>query len=388
MMFNRIFHLPKTLSFFLFGARGTGKSTLLRSLFGREEVIWFDLLDIDLENRISKTPGDFTSEIDRFRSQERIRWIVIDEVQKLPQLLDLIHQEIERKRFRFALSGSSARKLKRGSANLLAGRALENFLFPLTHREIGDGFDLDFVLRWGSLPILFSIPDEGEKEKYLKTYANTYLREEIQMEQLVRKLQPFRSFLEVAAQSSGQIVNYSKIARDVGSDPVSVQSYFQILEDTYLMVRLPAFHQSIRKRQHQAPKFYLFDMGVQSALAGTLKSPGVPGTYHYGALFEQLVILEIYRLNHYLNLDYRLSYLRTKDGVEIDLIIDRPGGKTTLVEIKSTDHVKADDLRNLWSIGAGFRKADLYCFSLDPREKKIGSAVCLPWQKGIQEVLN
>jgi uncharacterized protein len=152
-MFDRLFNNPKSLSFFLFGARGTGKSTLLQQLFKPEEVIWFDLLDRDLENRLARNPRDLTDEINlALKGNSKKKWVVIDEVQKIPTLLDAVHREIELKRVRFALTGSSARKLKRGGANLLAGRALENRLYPLTHRELKEAFDLDFVLRWGSLP--------------------------------------------------------------------------------------------------------------------------------------------------------------------------------------------------------------------------------------------
>ena len=385
-MFKRLFNKPKSLSFFLFGARGTGKSTLLRDLFSPEEVIWFDLLDRDLESRLQRRPESLLEEIaGAARGSSKKTWVVIDEVQKIPALLDTVHQEIERKRFRFALTGSSARKLKRGGANLLAGRALENHLFPLTHRELKDAFDLNFILRWGSLPQVFGL-DEAERKDYLRTYVHTYLQEEIVAEQLVRKLPPFRAFLETVGTIAGKIINYSNIARDVGTDSVSIKSYFEILEETFVGFHLPAYHRSIRKRQRQNPKFYLFDLGVASGLRNQLNLPVEPRTFAFGDAFEQFVVTEIFRLNHYLRKDWRLSYLRTKDDAEIDLIIERPGHKTALIEIKSKDRVDSTDISSLSKLAKDFPRSESFCFSLDSRAKIIDGVACFDWRQGMLEL--
>jgi predicted AAA+ superfamily ATPase len=198
---------------------------------------------------------------------------VIDEVQKAPKLLDQIHYEIEKRQIKFALTGSSARKLRRGGANLLAGRALMNHLYPLTHRELAADFVLQDVLQWGSLPEIFSAPSDLVRQEYLKTYVDSYLKEEILQEQLVRNVVPFRKFLPVAAQMNGKILNFSSMAKDLGVDWSTVKNYYQILEDTWLGFNLPIYHRSLRKQQLKGQKFYLFDLGVQRALERNLKVP-------------------------------------------------------------------------------------------------------------------
>lgn len=384
-MFNRVVNPLKTRSFFLFGARGTGKTTFLRGQFNQKNSFWIDLLDIDLEMKLQKRPMELVEILKGIEKNKTIKWIIIDEIQKIPKLLDIIHKEIEKKRFLFALTGSSARKLKRGAANLLAGRAFENFLFPLTITELDKSFDLDFVLRWGSLPEVFSL-GEIEKQEYLKTYVNTYLKEEIQIEQVVRKITPFRDFLEIAAQSSGEIINFSKIAREIGSDPVSVKSYFQILEDTLLGYFLYPYHESIRKRQMKSPKFYFFDLGVKRAIERKQSLAIEPRTYSYGKAFEHLVISEIMRLSHYFRKDWAFSYLRTKDNAEIDLIIELPNKKIILIEIKSTENIQKDDINNFIKISKEFKNAKTFCFSKDNLIKKIENVDCIHYRDGINNL--
>ncbi|MCX6123479.1 MAG: AAA family ATPase, partial [Proteobacteria bacterium] len=226
--------------------------------------------------------------------------VVIDEIQRNLKLLDIVHLEIEKKRgVQFFLSGSSARKLKRGGANLLAGRAFTFNLFPLTHIEIGIKFDLQHTLQYGSLPKLLEYDDTLDIVRYLKAYVKTYLKEEIVSEQIVRKIDPFQDFLEIAAQMNGKIINFSKISADVGVDDKTVKSYYDILDETLIGFYLQSFHRSIRKRQRESPKFYLFDTGVRRALANTLNLPLDPSTFEYGNAFEHLVVLECHRLNSY-----------------------------------------------------------------------------------------
>lgn len=384
-MFNRLFKSPEKLSFFLFGARATGKSTLLKELLPPAKALWFDLLDLDLESRFQLDPMALEREILSREKDHKLQWVVIDEIQKIPKLLDIVHRQIERKRFRFALTGSSARKLKRGAANLLAGRATQNFLFPLTYRELGERFDLNEVLQWGSLPILFGLSNT-DRVGYLKTYSQTYLREEVIAEQLIRNTAPFRAFLPIAAQCSGTIINYSKIARDTGSDPVTIKTYFEILEDTLVGFRLPAYEFSVRKQQRTSPKFYFFDLGVQRALANVVDIPVRPRTYEYGQVFEQFIMLEVFRLNHYLRKDYELSYLQTKEGVEVDLIINIPRQKPNFIEIKSTDRITEDDVRSLATLTKGVLRCEPKLFSNDPRPQTIHGVSCLHWREGLEQV--
>lgn len=384
-MYRRLSKPLISRSFFLFGARGTGKTTFIRSFLKKETCKEINLLNPDLEQQYKDKPSTLIQELDALRSSE-IQWIFIDEVQKVPELLDVVHNEIvTHKRFLFALSGSSARKLKRGSANLLAGRALENHLFPLTSFELGKEFDLEFVLRWGSLPEVFTL-DEETRIEYLKSYTQIYLKEEILLEQLIRQIKPFRAFLEITAQSNSEIVNYSKIARDIGSDPVSVKNYFQILEDTLLGFHLEAFHESVRKRQRQNPKFYFFDLGIKRAIERKSQIPIEPKTFTYGQAFETWIISEVYRLNHYLKKDWKLSYLRTKDDVEIDLIIEKPDDSKICIEIKSTEFIRDVDLGNYIKISSDIKNSIAYCFSKDPSKKQIGHIQCIHWHDGLVEI--
>lgn len=382
-MFQRLIKLPKTQSFFLFGPRGAGKSTLLNERFSKQNTHFINLLIPKEEDRFSRTPELFQAEIEAL--SPKITNVVVDEIQKVPKLLDLVHHMIEtaKNKRRFILTGSSARKLKRGKANLLAGRAVTKNLFPLTQLELADAFDLDSILAWGSLPKIFSLKNDEERMEFLQTYALTYLKEEIQLEQLVRNLDPFRRFLEVAAQSDGKVVNYLNIARDTGTDPKTVKSYYEILEDTLVGFYLESFHTSVRKRIKVSPKFYFFDLGVSRALSRQLTMKAAKSTSYYGELFERLVVLELYRQESYLNREYRLTFLQTEDDAEIDLVVERPGKPLALIEIKSTNQVREDMLRRLAHFQNDFPKASFFCFSNDPIEKKFGKISALPWRKGL-----
>lgn len=384
-MVKRLLHLPPNNSFFLFGARGTGKTHLLKEHFKNIPSLYIDLLDPDTNQTLSLRPATLRQRLDALPNETK--WVIIDEIQKIPALLDIAHQQIESTRFKFALTGSSARKLKHGGANLLAGRAFVQHLFPLTTVELGSSFSLEAALRWGTLPRIFALSQDSDKQDFLRSYTHTYLQEEITQEQVVRKLDPFRRFLNVAAQMSGQIVNFSKISRDTGASVITVQSYFHILEDTLIGFLLEPFHESIRKRQRDNPKFYFFDTGVLHALQNTLTVDLPPQTYAFGVAFEHFIINEIHRLQAYKKKDFRLSYLRTKDGVEIDLIIERPGLPRALIEIKSTDNVGVDDIRSLKHLSRDIPNSTAYCFSLDSTPQKIDGVWCLPWQEGLKKII-
>ncbi|MBD3318270.1 MAG: AAA family ATPase [Chitinivibrionales bacterium] len=384
-MVSRMLKTTNSYSFFLFGPRATGKTTLLKKRYGNKDIAYIDLLDLETEDAFLRNPSELAQRAASYASQGK-EWVIIDEIQKQPRLLDTVHQKIEETNLKFILTGSSARKLKRGVSNLLAGRAFMYHLHPFTHRELKDSFSLNSVLNWGALPKIFDFEEPEDKRMYLQAYAHTYLKEEIQAEQLVRKLSPFRQFLEVAAQCNGKIINYSKIADDVGVDTKTVQSYFGILEDTMLGFLLPAYHTSIRKQQRLSPKFYFFDIGVKRALQRTLKSSVIEGTYAYGDSFEHFILLEMFRLNDYYNLEWRFSYLRTKDNAEIDCIIDRPLMKSALVEIKSGTLITQRDVGTLNVFAKDLENCDAFCLSNDPHDKKIGKTWCLPWKKGLREI--
>lgn len=378
-MVLRIANISLSNSFFLFGPRGSGKTTWLREHPALQESLWINLLESSVEDRYSRQPDLLINEIEQLRPH----WVVIDEVQKLPRLLDAVHHLIETTPTKFALTGSSARKIARGSANLLAGRAFVYHLFPLTAREYGAAFDLTHALEWGTLPKLLQLSTPDDKADFLRTYALTYLKEEVWNEQLIRQLDPFRRFLGIAAQMNGKLLNYHRIATDVDIDTKTVQSYFSILADTLLGGFLEPYHRSIRKQQRQAPKFYFFDTGVKRALEGTLTQALLPQTYAFGEAFEHWVILEIMRHNAYAKRDYRLYYLRTKDDAEIDLIIERPGKPIALIEIKSTETVRAADVVTLQRFLPEFPNTEAFCLSRDPHQQRIGDVVCLPWDIGL-----
>ncbi len=388
-MFDRLFKPIKTKSFFLFGARGTGKSTLIQKQFlagvHDEKIFSINLLESRTEDRYGRDPDTLYRNLASLITQgKKPEWVFIDEVQKLPKLLDLVHLCIEKYGQKFILTGSSARKLKRGGANLLAGRALSHSLFPLTHLELGKAFHLEQALQYGTLPQIFHCESSAEKQEYLETYALTYLKEEIRLEQIVRKIDPFRRFLEVAAQMNGEITHFKKIGNQIGVSTDTVISYFQILEDTLVGFLLPGHDSSVRKQLTLAPKFYFFDTGVKRALDFTLTLELRSGTYAFGKAFEHWVILEIKRLNQYLKKNYRLSYLRTKNQVEVDLVIERPGQPIALVEIKSTKQIIPEDVKQVSHMKKSFTKAESFCFSLDPEPQLIDGTQCLPWEQGLR----
>ncbi len=384
-MIQRLIKCSKTKSFFLFGGRATGKSVYLQKQWSRNfkknEILYIDLLNPETEREFLLKPSRLTERIEALRFPPK--FIVIDEIQKAPKLLDVAHQLIQKKKLKFALTGSSIRKLKQGAANLLAGRAFLYKLFPLTFLELKDKFNLNQVLQFGSLPEIFSLQSKKDKIRYLHSYIHTYLREEIISEQIIRNIEPFRYFLEVAGQCNGTILNHSKIARAAGINYKNSQRYFQILEDTLLGFHLPAFSLSIRKQQSKAEKFYLFDLGVAKALAGSLNVKIQPATYSFGNCFEHFLISEIYRLNEYFETHYKLSYLRSKDRLEIDLILQK-GRELTLIEIKSKKQILSDDLKHLKAVKKNIPSAKQIVLSLDKVKRKEDGILIIPWREGLK----
>jgi predicted AAA+ superfamily ATPase len=367
----------------LFGARATGKSTLLRQQLPASSA-WYDLLDRETEDRLSRYPNALKDELNAL--PKSVQQVVIDEVQKLPGLLNTVQELIDKKRFRFALTGSSARKLRHGAVNLLGGRARIRTLFPLTHREVGNDFSLERALVLGTLPEAQLAPSPEDAADYLRGYVLSYLKDEIQAEQIVRRIEPFRAFIEVAAQCNGDVINYAKVARDTSVDDKTIRTYFSILEDTLTGFLLPPFHESIRKRQRHNPKFYFFDTGVARAAARSLSATLSPATFAFGRAFEHWVIIEAIRLASYRQPDFRFSYLRTKDDAEIDLIVERPGMPTALIEIKSTARFSPQELAPLQRLRAAFGKHEAFCLSRDPTPKKIDGIHALPWARGLTEL--
>ena len=323
-MFARMLRRPRT-SCFLFGPRGTGKSTWIGRHFADARL--YDLLDTTEALRLAREPATLFREAATLSAGD---WVVIDEVQRVPDLLDEVHRLIETRGLRFVLSGSSARKLRRGGANLLAGRAAVHHLFPLVSAERSFRIDVDDTLRRGALPLAVT---GGDPDAYLSAYAETYLQEEIRAEALTRNVGGFSRFLEIAARQNGQVTNAAAISRDAAVSRSTVQNYFEILIDTLIGAWLPAWKLKRATKQAAHPKFYLFDCGVARALSGRIAYP--PSPEERGALLETLLLGEIRAYVAYRELRYPLHYWRTHDGAEVDLLCETGAGFVA-VEMKAS----------------------------------------------------
>lgn len=381
-MFERSIQLSKDQSAFLFGARGVGKTTLLKSLPWLQDALMINLLEAKHENYFARNPDALTQIVQALPDTQP--YVIIDEIQKLPKLLDIIHNLIETTNKRFILTGSSAKKLRHGGANLLAGRALLYHLYPLTYIEAGEQFNLFNAVQYGMLPKLFDLTSELEKQLFLESYVNLYLKEEVWAEKYVRDLAPFRYFLEVAAQCNGKKINVSNIACDVGVSSHTVQDYFSILEDTLIGYYLYPFQHSFRKRLSKKPKFYFFDTGVVRALMGLIEMPLVESTSAFGDVFEHFIINQCLQLASYHHRNYRFSYLCTKDDAEIDLVVERPGKKTLFIEIKSAKTVESRHLTTLKTLAHDFIECEAVCLSRESFIKKIDDVLVYPWEIGIK----
>jgi predicted AAA+ superfamily ATPase len=387
-MIHRIINIPLSNSFFLFGARGTGKTNLLSELFAGVDALKYDLLEDSVVRRLGRKPESLRSEF--LAKSPKWQWVVLDEVQRVPSLLNIAHKMIETDAVKFALTGSSARKLKRGGGNLLAGRAFVYHLYPLTSVELADRFSLMEALTYGTLPKLTLLPSNSDKQKYLESYASTYVKEEIVAEQVVRRLEPFRDFLQISAQMSSKIINHTKIAKEVGADPKTVMTYFDILEETHMGFRLPAYHVSIRKAQRVGPKFYWFDCGVRRALEDTLIYPPAPGTSYFGDLFEEFVVNEFVRMSHYSGKNYQMSYLSTHNSeTEIDLILRKGRGHELIaIEIKSSASVDETEVRKLARAARDCGAKKIYYLSQCEHTEVIDGVRCIHWQKALLEIMS
>lgn len=355
-----------TESLFLWGARQTGKSTLLKALFA--DALWFDLLLSDVFERFNRNPSQFR-EIVMATPPERI--VVVDEVQLIPALLNEVHWLIENRHTRFVLCGSSPRKIIRSGANLLGGRALRFELFPLVSREI-PGFDLLRALNNGLLPRHYLAEDA---RNLIASYVGNYLRDEIMTEARSRNVNTFSRFLEVAAFSNGEIVNYSNIASECGVSAPTVKEYFQILEDTLTGRFLPSFQKKPKRRVILAPKFYYFDLGIVNYL---LKRGKIEmGSEAFGKAFEHFIYQEIYAHSSYSGLNYPVYYWRTASQLEIDFVL---GAHEVAIEVKATTNATPRHAKGLKSFAEEYTVKKQILVTNDPYPRKMGEVMVLPWQ--------
>ena len=333
--------LPEKQSAFLWGARKTGKSTYLKQLYPTAKK--FDLLDSRLELQFQKSPWEFRSEVLKLDASALKQPIVVDEVQKVPAIMDEIHWLIENSPAYFILCGSSARKMRRVGVNLLGGRAWGYKFFPLVYPEIKDDFDLLKIFNNGLIPSHYQ---SSSAKKMIQSYITDYLTTEIKAESLVRNLAAFNRFLESVAFSHGEMINYSNIARDVGVDAATVKEYYQILEDTLVGYFLYPYKKTANRRIISfVPKFYFFDTGIANRLVGNTiaAAKGIEA----GRSLEHYIFLELYAYIKLNDLDHKIGYWRTHTGIEVDFVMYLNKGLPIPIEVKISSNIHKTELKNL-----------------------------------------
>ena len=334
-MYHRIFDIENRLdeAMFLFGGRQTGKSTLLKERFPK--AVYIDLLKSDVRNRFKQHPEEFRESLLRYPPETLV---IVDEIQKVPDLLDEVHWLMVEKGLWFILSGSSARKIKKSGANNLGGRAIPETLFPLVSAEIPD-FDLERAVQNGMIPRHYMVANARNR---MRAYIDLYLKEEIIEEALVQNVDEFIRFMEVAAIMDGEILNYENVASDCEVSANTVKAYYKILVDTLLGFEVPAYRKIIKRKLYKSPRFYYFDVGIANHL--TKRYHLAPKTPEYGHAFEHLIMQEIVAYLGYKNSDEELTYWHTYENLEVDAVI---GDARVAIEIKSKEHIDHDDKKGL-----------------------------------------
>lgn len=360
-MYHRIFDVENRLdeAMFLFGARQTGKSTLLKERFPK--AIYIDLLKSDVRNRFKQHPEEFRESLLRYPPETLV---IVDEIQKVPDLLDEVHWLMVEKGLWFILSGSSARKIKKSGANNLGGRAIPETLFPLVSAEIPD-FDIERAVQNGMIPRHYMVANARNR---MRAYIDLYVKEEIIEEALVQNVDEFIRFMEVAAIMDGEILNYENVASDCGVSANTVKAYYKILVDTLLGFEVPAYRKVIKRKLYKSPRFYYFDIGIANHL--TKRYQLAPKTPEYGHAFEHLIMQEIVAYLAYTNSDEKLTYWHTYENIEVDAII---GDARVAIEIKSTDHVDHGDKKGIMEFAKEHPNAKQILVSRDRISRRSGN---------------
>lgn len=373
MLIDRLLTVPKD-SFFLFGPRGTGKSTWLKTAFKADVNI--DLLRSENYFEYSQNPSLLRSRLLAKKSKKLT--VVIDEIQKVPELLNEVHALIEDFPgvFHFALTGSSARKLRRSEANLLAGRSLTRYFFPLVFKEIGSRFNIEKTLKFGTLPKIFSLEDDSDKVDYLRAYTQTYLKEEIQQEALVRNLPSYVRFLKHLALSNGQVLNLSNISREAGISRAPLENYMSILADTLLGTLLEPIHLKAKVKEVSTPKFYFFDCGVVEALSGNI---GESLEGRVGSLFETLVFNELRAYSEFSKKHFEIYYWGTPSSNEVDFVLIK-GKKAIGVEVKYSRKWKSEFSNGLDVLLAAKKIQKAYVVYRGDHEEIHGEIHAIPFK--------
>ena len=370
---ERALDLPSLLqkkSHFLFGPRQTGKTSLIRhSLKG---VKSYDLLDISVYLTLSQNPGRISQEI-----EPRDKIVVIDEIQRLPVLLNEVHRLIEERGIRFLLTGSSARKLRRSGINLLGGRARTKYMHPLTYQELGNQFDLFRAIERGLLPSIY-LSDDPRAD--LQAYTGSYLQQEIVAEGTTRNIPAFSRFLKVAALCNGTIVNFTNVSNDAQVPRTTVYEYFEILKDTLLLYELPAWRKSRKRKPLASSKYYFFDVGVVAAIQGR---DFRPGTSEFGGALETYLMHELVSYSDYISGE-PLSYWRSTSGFEVDFIL----GDHTAVEVKAKENLSTHDLKPLRALAEEKKLKRYLCVSLEPRKRNLDNLTILPLKEFLEALWN
>ena len=374
MFINRILNIKQLVSkksHFLFGPRGTGKSSLIKHDLG-EQALVIDLLHSETYLRLMAHPSELESMI----ALTPKPFTVIDEIQRVPELLNEVHRLIENKQIRFLLTGSSARKLKRQGVNLLAGRARQAELYPLTYHELPQ-FNLSHYLQYGGLPMV-ALSDEPEED--LDAYVHTYLEEEIKAEALVQKLPAFSRFLQLSALTSGTTLNFTSVASDAGVSSTTLREYYQILEDTFLGFSISPWQYSVKRKAVATARFYYFDTGVKNRLAKIQALP--EQTDLFGQAFEHFIAMELRAYISYSRKKQPLYFWRTSEGHEVDFII----GDQIAIEVKSAKKISARHLKGLKSLMEEKKMQQYYLISQDPIALKKEGIYILPWEDFIKRL--